>query len=185
MHEGRSGLAPADAGRQARSDGDRSAPCSIAHLDFRNDSAFDSRPLREPPVRDHLPAAAHTDFARTAYSDCTCSASSDKPQPARRPFNLNAFSLQASPGAGRNRSQKRRTHVCSHICIGTPYLIHYFDLLDPPPKRTSSGHSRSRESISGVSKRPLHRSPSSGSLKAAGRLSAGSGKAADQSEKSS
>ena len=41
-------------------------------------------------------------------------------------------------------------------------------------------HSRSRESISGVSKRPLHRSPSAGSLKAAGRLSAGSGKAADQ-----
>ena len=50
-------------------------------------------------------------------------------------------------------------------------------------KRTSSGHSRSRESISGVSKRPLHRSPSAGSLKAAGRLSAGSGKVADQSEK--
>ena len=50
-------------------------------------------------------------------------------------------------------------------------------------KRTSSAQSRSRESISGVSKRPLHRSPSAGSLKAAGRLSAGSGKAADQSEK--
>ena len=143
MHERWPVLAPADAGRQARSDGDRSAPCSIAHLDFRNDSAFDSRPLREPPVRDHLPAAAHTDFSRTAYSDCTCSASSEKPQPARRPFNLNAFSLQASPGAGRNRSQKRRTHVCSHICTRTPYsysetgtTLVYFQL---PPSYSETG----------------------------------------------
>jgi hypothetical protein len=49
-------------------------------------------------------------------------------------------------------------------------------------KRISPDQSRSRElqRISGVSKRPLHRSPSAGSLKAAGRLSAGSGKAADQ-----
>jgi hypothetical protein len=135
MHERWPVLAPADAGRHARSDGDRSAPCSIAHLDFRNDSAFDLRPLREPPVRDHLPAAAHTDFSRTENSDCTCSASGDKPQPARRPFNLNAFSLLASPGAVRNRSQKRWTHVCSHICTRTHYLIHYFDLLDPPQAR--------------------------------------------------
>ena len=70
MHERCPVLAPADAGRQARSDGDRSAPCSIAHLDFRNDSAFvhalcESRPsgtiYRQPLTQ--ISHARHTPIA--------------------------------------------------------------------------------------------------------------------------